>query len=1125
MKAGGQAGKTLKDVIDYEAGRTLLTMAQSGRVVSQREEHLALARKKFEKFLAEHPKHPLAPGARTQLANLLVERGRLKKDQAAGRNKTPGEKKKLLEESRKLYREAEKVFGQLEKEFLAAHRKFPKLISKEDTKQREAREQVRRDLLDARLKLATVTYELAATYEEGAKQRKDLLTKAAKQYYEFYDKYSSRLAGLYARMWEGRCHKELGDSKKAFDAFVELLEVENDSAPFRILQSKTLMLYLETALLPKVKDYKNAVGASMKFDKIASPQEERSPVGLAIRYLGGGAAMELARTQKNAKQAKQRKENLKIAKTYFEFVSRFPGEYQRKARAKLLDPLFGGGAAPTINTYEDARDRANELFDWVRNALPELDKKKSDKAFMKQMADSRNDAIKYYQMALRLRPPKTHIDDLSTIRRNLCWVYYLAGDLYEAAIVGEFLARRYPENVGARDGAKIAMASYQQLVSQYQKAARQKTAGNGKNGGGQKVDKGQFETARMLGIADYIARRWAGRTEANDAWMMLVHSALIDGELDKALAYIQKLPVDSKRRAEAELLAGQSLWREYAIGKVAHRKAKTAYAEVKDAYLKSSKSVPLSKAETAKLEKLRQMADRVIKDPAATDKMKALLDKKGAEMDARQKELDKKLALAKDTLAGGVTRSRKFVDQGTEVTASLATAMLSLAQICLATEKPEEAIKWLDDPKIGAVTLADANNPAALQGKVPEKIYKTALQVYVAVQELQKAEKAMNALEKLIGKSGDARAGENLVLSYIGLSKNLQRRMEKLRKEGELEQLQKTSHGFEMFLTRIAERKQGNSFQSLNWVARTFLDMGAGFDPGGMKLPPQAESYYKKAADVYRKIIALNGEKKIQVKPAIIIALKAQLAKCLRRLGHNGEAMNSLVQILASYNTMLSAQIEAAYTYQASGDAWGNKKPEFYMLAIRGGRKGIGCICADCKSKELVTVGQLSKVATTDNDLEDLKKAQAAGHELERAATINRLLAQPTSPRCMRCGGPLRMQDAARWSSIVWGWGKISKKVHRKAGRDPKYKAVFHEARYNLALCRFKLAQASKSTSEKQSTLERAERDVLVVQKILPEMGGQKWYDKYDDLLKKIQGLLGKPALGLKTIETKTAKQ
>ena len=182
LKAGGQAGKKLKDVVDYEAGRTLLAMAQSGRVMSRREEHLALARKKFEKFLAEHPNHPLAPGAKTQLANLLLERGRLKTDQAAGRNKTPEENKKLLEESRKLYGEAEKVFGQLEKEFLEAHRKFPKLIPKEDTKQREAREQVRRDLLDARLKLATVTYELAKTYEEGAKQRKDLLTKAAKQY-------------------------------------------------------------------------------------------------------------------------------------------------------------------------------------------------------------------------------------------------------------------------------------------------------------------------------------------------------------------------------------------------------------------------------------------------------------------------------------------------------------------------------------------------------------------------------------------------------------------------------------------------------------------------------------------------------------------------------------------------------------------------------------------------------------------------------------------------------------------------------------------------------------------------------------------------------------------------------
>jgi hypothetical protein len=95
---------------------------------------------------------------------------------------------------------------------------------------------------------------------------------------------------------------------------------------------------------------------------------------------------------------------------------------------------------------------------------------------------------------------------------------------------------------------------------------------------------------------------------------------------------------------------------------------------------------------------------------------------------------------------------------------------------------------------------------------------------------------------------------------------------------------------------------------------------------------------------------------------------------------------------------------------------------------------------------------------------------------------------------------------------LVWGWGGIARRV----AAYEQYRSTFHQARYNLALSRFNLAQ-SQSGSEKSETLKQAELDITRVHQLYPEMGGDEWYGKYDELLKKIQKALGQQAVGLKT--------
>jgi tetratricopeptide (TPR) repeat protein len=94
---------------------------------------------------------------------------------------------------------------------------------------------------------------------------------------------------------------------------------------------------------------------------------------------------------------------------------------------------------------------------------------------------------------------------------------------------------------------------------------------------------------------------------------------------------------------------------------------------------------------------------------------------------------------------------------------------------------------------------------------------------------------------------------------------------------------------------------------------------------------------------------------------------------------------------------------------------------------------------------------------------------------------------------------------------LVWGWGGIARKAQDSRSRGD----LFHEARYNLAVCRYRYA-LSESGRQRAATLEQARKDIMIVYTLYPEMGGKQRYSQYDALLKQIQKQLGIEEAGLK---------
>lgn len=91
--------------------------------------------------------------------------------------------------------------------------------------------------------------------------------------------------------------------------------------------------------------------------------------------------------------------------------------------------------------------------------------------------------------------------------------------------------------------------------------------------------------------------------------------------------------------------------------------------------------------------------------------------------------------------------------------------------------------------------------------------------------------------------------------------------------------------------------------------------------------------------------------------------------------------------------------------------------------------------------------------------------------------------------------------------NIIWGWGKIS----QQTSRDPKFREMFFEARYHVALCRFRWGSAIKNNA----VIAKSASDITKVHALYPEMGGAEQRAKFDQLLKTIQKALGQKPDGL----------
>lgn len=879
MAASRLAPVELKETIIYEKGVTLIEASRSQRDSAIREKYLDDAQKLLDQFSQQRSDHPLANGARSQLGNLIVERARMKVEQSK-----KGNKQQLLKEANALYEEAFKVFVALQESVRVQLERIPKVLDPKDRQQAkmiERRKQFRADYLQTQLLAAAIREEMADTYEKGSEPYNKVLEEAAGLYDEIYKKYRTRLAGLYARMYQGRANQKLAKLQDALGFYSELLDQPDEPIEFRNLKTKTLRLALEGWLHPSEKKYLEAVKRAAEWVKKSRPTDDRNTDWLAIR-LSLAKAYKMQADEAEPADKRTINQSLKEARRQAQFVASKSSEFQDEAKQLVAD--LGGpdrtGDKPDPRNFNEARKAGQEALDSITTAslvvaqVPKRIAAEQDEAIkadlQKQLGEAQDtlatanqDAVEYYNLALTLADETTAIEDINIVRYFLCYLYYLEKDFYRSALMGDFVSRRYPDSAGARQCAKISLACYMAIYVE-----------------NQDEDK-EFETNHIVKVAEYIADKWPDQPEAEEALNTLVPFMINAGELDRAQAFLTRIPESSPKRGESELKTGRAMWGHY-------------------------------ERETRKLIKAEEDGNAV-----------------GIDIAAERAKLNELKARALEILAAGYARIQESgkPDGPTEI------ALLALAKAHLESQQAAQGIAVLEHASLGPLTLVDKKDPSVQDPAVVEETYKTALQCYISslgagsgTEAIDKAKDVMAKMKAAIG--GNAEGDKRLTSVYVNLAQDLETQLATATPEAK----RALSQGFETFLRQLSEG--ATELSILNWVAESFSKLGASLDDGE-QLNDDAKKYYQASLDAFQNIldkVELEGKQKIQV----------QLAKAgvLAQTRNFEKALGIYVEILRANKSTLVFQVDAAKMLEAWAKQPGQEQK--YMDAILGVEKGEG---------------------------------------------------------------------------------------------------------------------------------------------------------------------------------------
>jgi hypothetical protein len=537
----------IKQVLDYERAVTLLDSVKAERVPDKQSALLDKARGVLEKFLKEHNDHPLAAQASAELANVYLGKARVENLQARNPSNA-GQKPQFQAKARDYLAQARKVYTDAKTKYEAIYKTFPTFIDPDkDKKQYEERESALVNFIQAQLNLGITTYEEAQTYDRADPKFSETLTSAANEFELINQRYRSQVAGLYGRMWQGKCFEENGDVTKALGIYDELLGHPGDSPVMKRLQNKVLHFKLVCLNTDQRKDFQLVINLAQEWLK-ENTRMQRSREGLGIRWEASRACESLG--DKEGTEPSEKDKLYRQSLTYAQYINQFAGEYKesslsamQRLNAKLnrdgdpQDFATAFGLAKSLVKQADSKNKEVRDLTGDAKAKGEAD-----------LAKARAEAVRIVKLALGLWTPKEDLNELNRARYFLAYLYFLSRDRNdEAMVLGEFVARKYNQDNPdlALDCAFMAMYSAQQAFQSAPEGSK------------------EFYVRKLVSIGDYISKTWPTSDKANDARITLGQMFVRLKKPVDAFQILKQVPETAPQSLEAQLMAGMAYWQAY----------------------------------------------------------------------------------------------------------------------------------------------------------------------------------------------------------------------------------------------------------------------------------------------------------------------------------------------------------------------------------------------------------------------------------------------------------------------------------------------------------------------------------------------------------------------------------
>jgi len=882
--------------LDYERA---LVLIQSARLIGngdERDKQFAVAQQLLEKFAQGSQNAELQILASNELGNLLFLRANLilfeasKDDNKTVRDDMLGKARALLKRAREIY-----VAGrtQLKTELEA----IPKILdAKTQQPQIERRKSLYGNYLQVMITATKLLEEIGKTYDPGTAEHKAAFEQALPEYEEIAIKYRNKGAGLIALVAQGRCYLAIDDTKQAMSYLRQVVD-QRETPGFRNIVTLAMPLYIEVLSHESVNQIEQALAIGVEWNADIRPNEAYNAEWQAFQLELARVYIQKAQTleKKNPEDREARKAYV-AARKLAQQILKYPGQYKSAARDLIASlPDLPGGAneeEKTPETFAEALAQGKEYMEAAQTmeftikSLPATIEVETDEAnkivLVAQLREARENykstqaaAVSYYEMALAFTDADTPVEQLQEVYYYLTFINYSRKQYFEAAVLGEYLARRYPGTNAARPCAKIALNCYQLLYNQAAKDDR------------------EFEVLRLIDIAEYTIKNWETSEEAIDARRRLVPYMIEAGRFDDARTYTLDIPEGAPERLESELRLGRAMWLRY--------RQRTA----EEKKLKENQSNPARLAELAtEIPQLLAVAAEML--TAGTDHLAASA---------------KTARITSSSVNGLLSACQYYIQVGESAKAVTHLEADDYGLLTLIRN---------NNPAASSSSLAEQGFRIALSGHIAMLGSGEDAQAHI-----DDAKAIMAELNDLVGETPDGQ--KRLVSIYFTLARELEAQLAAASDDAQrqvlangfetfLNEVSKTSDQFTVrHWVGVTMQSLGNGFE-----------VNGKMTPRAKKYYEKAIAQFT-SIKTTGKADPTWVHQDPATAQAYIGSIRLNLAQVMKKIGDYPAASTELAYILLATPSNVSVQIEAARTYSEIGML--EKDSAKYLLAIGGARK------------------------------------------------------------------------------------------------------------------------------------------------------------------------------------------